>query len=507
MSSLLMTEESPETGLTNGRRGSARELLEVAIPLIISSGSVSLMHVVDRIYLTWWSLDALAAALPSGLCFWAAISLPMGIAVYTNTFVAQYAGAGRRGRLVASVWQGAYFAVLAGLLLLVLIPFTPALFRWMGHEPAVQVLEVEYFSVMLYGAAPMILSAVLSSFFSGRGRTRIVMAVNIVVALINIGLDYILIFGVDGVIAPYGVRGAAAATVVAQAASAVIFAWLVIKACREDHFPLWENWRFDRELTVRMLWYGLPNGFQFVVDISGFVVFIGLVGHLGKQELTATNLAFNLNSLVFIPMMGLSTAVMTLVGQRIGERRPELAVRTTWMAFLLSGLYMSVWAFLFLAVPDVVIAPFAAFAEIASFDELRPMVIVLLRFVVFYTFFDGMVIVFGASIRGAGDTRFSMWFSFAAAWLLMVAPVYLAFRWEALTLHFAWWAVTSYIVVLGIGFFARFLRGRWKSMSVIEHDDDVIEELTVPAMSTTPADAAAAATAAGQTHASGGNQD
>ncbi|MGE3999549.1 MAG: MATE family efflux transporter [Planctomycetaceae bacterium] len=483
-------------------RGSVRELLEVAVPLIISSGSVSLMHVVDRIYLTWWSLDALAAALPSGLCFWAAISLPMGIAVYTNTFVAQYNGAGRQGRLVACVWQGTYLALLTGLLMLGLLPFTAELFAWMGHEPAVQAYEVQYFSVMLYGAAPMILAAVLSSFFSGRGRTRIVMGVNLFVALVNVVLDYIMIFGVEGLIPPGGVRGAAAATVIAQAAAAAIFAWLVVKACREDGYPLWEHWRFDRELTGRMLWYGLPNGFQFVVDISGFVVFIALVGHLGKQELTATNLAFNLNSLAFIPMMGLSTAVMTLVGQRIGERDPELAVRTTWMAFLLSSVYMMAWAILFLIVPEVVLAPYAAFAEIESFAELRPIVVVLLRFIVLYSFFDAMVIVFGAAVRGAGDTKFSMWFSFAAGWLLMVLPVYLASRAGVLSLNLAWWSVTLYILVLGVGFLARFLRGGWKTMSVIEQDaePEIREELTIPAAAATPADAAAAAAAAGPAH-------
>ncbi len=498
MSPLTMPEDTAQES-QDDHRGSVRELLEVAIPLIISSGSVSLMHVVDRIFLTWWSVDALAAALPAGITFWTAIALPMGIGIYTNTFVAQYSGANRPGRLVASVWQGTYFVLFAGLLLLGLLPFTDDLFQWMGHESAVQALEIEYFSVMIYGATPMLLSAVLSSFFSGRGRTRVVMAVNLFVALLNIGLDYVLIFGVDGLIAPGGVRGAAIATVIAQTAAAVIFACLVIKACREEGFPLWQNWRPDRELIGRMLWYGMPNGFQFFVDIAGFAVFIGLVGHLGKESLTATNLAFNLNSLAFIPMMGLSTAVMTLVGQRIGERDAELAVRTTWLAFCLSSLYMAAWACIYLFAPDVILAPYAAFAEIESFERLRPIVTMLLRFIVLYSFFDAMLIVFGAAVRGAGDTRFSLVFSFIGAWLLMVLPVYLFTRAGTLTLPIAWSIITCYIFVMGIGFLARFQLGHWKSMSVIEHDADeeTVEELTLPVTATTPADAAAAVSAAG----------
>ncbi|MCA9076873.1 MAG: MATE family efflux transporter [Planctomycetaceae bacterium] len=502
MSPLTMTDESVTKSPPEDHRGSARELLEVAIPLMISSGSVSLMHVVDRIFLTWWSVDALAATLPAGITFWAAVSLPMGIGIYTNTFVAQYSGANRPGRLVASVWQGTYFVLFAGVLLLGLLPFTDDLFRWMGHESAVQVLEIEYFSVMIYGAAPMLLAAVLSSFFSGRGRTRVVMAVNLLVALVNIGLDYVMIFGVEGVIAPGGVRGAAIATVIAQAVAAAIFAGLVVKSCLEEGFPLWQSWRPDRDLIGRMLWYGMPNGFQFFVDIAGFAVFIALVGHLGKESLTATNLAFNLNSLAFIPMMGLSTAVMTLVGQRIGERDVELAVRTTWLAFYLSGLYMGAWGCVYLFAPDVILAPYAAFAEIESFERLRPIVTMLLRFIVLYSFFDAMLVVFGAAVRGAGDTRFSLVFSFICAWLLMVLPVYLLTRAGTLTLPIAWSVITVYIFVLGIGFLTRFQLGHWKSMSVIEHDrdEDPGEELTLPVTATTPADAAAAVSAAGGGH-------
>mgnify|MGYP003927364789 FL=1 len=81
-----------------------RELLQVAVPLILSSGSISLMHVVDRIFLTWYSPDALAAALPAGIMNWTLLALPVGLASYVNTFVAQYDGAGKRERVSQALW-------------------------------------------------------------------------------------------------------------------------------------------------------------------------------------------------------------------------------------------------------------------------------------------------------------------------------------------------------------------------------------------------------------------
>ena len=86
--------------------GSLRELLRIAVPLMISSGSVSVMHLANRMFLTWYSLDAVAAVLPAGILHWTIISLIFGTVQYANTFVAQYEGAGRRDRVAAAVWQG-----------------------------------------------------------------------------------------------------------------------------------------------------------------------------------------------------------------------------------------------------------------------------------------------------------------------------------------------------------------------------------------------------------------
>src|SRR5215218_5553285 len=86
--------------------GTVWELLRVALPLIISSGSLSLMHVVDRMMLTWFDVNALAASMPAGMFHWTALGFPLGVAVYTNTFIAQYQGSGRKERVAASLWQG-----------------------------------------------------------------------------------------------------------------------------------------------------------------------------------------------------------------------------------------------------------------------------------------------------------------------------------------------------------------------------------------------------------------
>ncbi|HVJ68278.1 MAG TPA: MATE family efflux transporter [Caulifigura sp.] len=478
------TPETPPPASETPDAGTVWELFRVALPLIVSSGSLSLMHVVDRMMLTWLDVNALAAAMPAGMFHWTALGFPMGVAVYTNTFIAQYQGSGRKDRVAASLWQGIWLALAFGVILLSSAPFLSRLFASLGHSPEVTRLEIEYFSVLCWGSAPMLLAITLSTFFSGRGQTRVVMYVDIAISILNAILAGLLIFGL-GPIPRMGIRGAAVATVTANVAGCIAFAYMIMKVNRDERYPFREQRRLDGELIRRMLRFGLPNGIQMLVDIAGYLMLVLFIGKLGTVELAATNLAFNLNALAFIPMLGLGTAVLTLVGRRIGEKRPDLAEKSVWRALFLAVSYVSLFALIYLVFPDVLLKPYAVeaskpeavmtaeqLAEFAKehppFEEVRPVVIQLLYFVAMYSVFDALAVIFGNAIRGAGDTRFSLIYTFLCGWFLMVIPSYLAVRYSSSPLWSCWWAVTANIAVLGTGLGLRFRSGKWKSMTVIE---------------------------------------
>ena len=454
-----------ESAFSSTDRGTVAEFLKVSIPLIISSGSISMMYICDRVFLTWYSQDALAAAMPAGLLHLSIASIALGVANYTNTFVAQYEGAGRKSRVAAVIWQGNYWSLFWGIGLLGLIPFASEIFTAIGHDQSVIPLEVKYFRVLCWGSLPMLVSANLACFFSGRGKTMEVMVINIFTTSINVGLDYCLIFGF-GPIPEMGITGAGLATISASLTSMLAFTALMF---RPDLSPyeLWKHRRFDLQLMRRYLRFGFPHGLAQLVDLSAFSAFILLVGKLGSDELTSTNLAFNINSLAFVPMLGIGIAVSTLVGQRIGEGRVDLAARSTWIAFAITGTYMVLFAIIYVVVPDLILKPYMMFSD-ESLEPVRDQVILLLRFVAVYTFFDAMVIVFGSAIRGAGDTRFAMIYSLVTSWLIMVLPTFLLWKWYDGDLRLSWTACTIWIIILGVGFLWRFLGGEWKSMSVIE---------------------------------------
>lgn len=447
--------------------GSLAELLTVAIPLIISSGSVSLMHSIDRVFLSWYSEAALAASMPAGLFNWMLMSLAYGTVLYVNTFVAQYHGAGRKDRVAASVWQGIYLALVFGLSLAAIAPFAALIFVRFGHEPEVQKLETLLFCYYSYGSSLILVNTVLTSFFSGRGAVTIVMWSNIVALCVNATLDYLLIFGVKGYLPALGVTGAAIATISGYVASCAFLVILIMRAKGISAYPFAKTFGFDRELTGRMLKHGFPTGIQMFVDIAGIMAFLLVVGSMGTIELAASNLAFSLNSLTFIPLMGLGIAVSTLVGQRIGERRPDLAERTAWMTFGLAFLYMAVWTGVYLGMPRVLMSPYLLHMG-SNKDTIASMTVVLLYYVCLYTFFDGCVTVFGGAIRGAGDTRFPMILTIVASIGVLLIPM-LVLGVYGTTLEIAWAVISLYIIVLGIGMFWRFMTGKWKHMTVMEH--------------------------------------
>lgn len=458
------------------RPGSLRELANVAVPLVLSCGSLSIMHVVDRIFLTWWSTDAVAAALPAGMIQWTAMSIAMGKATYVNTFVAQYEGAGQKQRVSESVWQGLYMALIWGGILLLGIPFAGTFFHWIGHVETVQKLEVDYFSILCLASGPALISTVLSCFYTGRSKTMVVMWVNLASVSVNIVLDYWLIFGA-GPIPEMGIKGAAIATVLANVCTVIFYAVIIFVNHETKEYGLFNNCRWNQDLFKRLIRYGFPNGMLYFVDVVGFTLFIVLVGRIGKTELAATTIAFNLNSLAFIPMMGVGTAVMTLVGTRIGERRPQLAVTTTWKAYAVSAAYMLFFAVIYVGLPELLLRPYEPKVVTAEFLEVKKMVIVLLRFAALFSFFDAMAVIFGSAIRGAGDTRFCLYYSLVTGWGIMVIPTFFIWMYSDEKLFYSWAACTSYIGVLGLGYLIRFQAGHWKKMRVIEdHFADPISE-------------------------------
>jgi len=435
----------------------------LTLPLVISTGSWSVMMFVDRMFLMWYSADMMAATMPAGMMYWSLICFPLGVASYVNTFVAQYFGAKRPDRIGAATWQGLRIGLYGTPLFLCMIPLAPTIFAWAGHDAQVQCYEVLYFQLLTFSAGGAVLSAGQAAFFTGRGVTRVVMLVDVAAMFLNMGLDYLWIFGRWG-FPSMGLEGAAYATVVSTWFKVLVFGWLMYREPVRLAYQLTTTRHFDRALFRRLFVFGGPNGLQFLVEGLSFSLIVLLMGRFGKEAMTASTLAFNVNSVAFVPMLGIGIATSTLVGQQLTGGRSDLAARATWTAFVFALIYTAVFGLLYLLAPDLLLIGHAAGVSPGEFGPVRDLTVVLLRFVAVYCLFDAMQMVFVGAIKGAGDT----WFVLVTTVLVSafgVAACWLASRWGLI----GWWyAVTGWICLLGVIYLGRFLQGRWRTMRVIE---------------------------------------
>ena len=155
-----------------------RELLAIALPLVLSAGFLTVQLCLDRIFLTWTGNDEAAASMPAVMLFSTLFGILQHTVQYTSVFVSQYIGAGRPERVGPVVWQSARLAVVGGFAFLLLIPLAGPLFELVGHAPEVATMEADYFRALCFAVPSAAVVAVVNAFFSGRGNTWTVFAVS-----------------------------------------------------------------------------------------------------------------------------------------------------------------------------------------------------------------------------------------------------------------------------------------------------------------------------------------
>ena len=280
--------------------------------------ATTVMEFTDRVFLANYSIDAIAAAMPAGIAVFLVLTLFTGVTAYLNVFIAQYTGAGSLLRIGPCMWQGIYFSIIAALVLMGLSFFADPIFQLAGHPPGVQQLESIYFRILCMGGGINVLGTGLACFFTGRGKTRPVMLISIAGMAFNIPLDYALINGI-WTFPEMGIRGAGIATVGSWTLIALLYVGLIFSPENERIFGILSRRAFDSELFLRILKKGVPAALQFTMDVLAFTFFIFLIGRLGEIELAVSNIAFSIQSIAFMPAIGFSIGLSTLVGQSLGR--------------------------------------------------------------------------------------------------------------------------------------------------------------------------------------------
>ncbi|WP_153555598.1 MATE family efflux transporter [Roseimaritima sediminicola] len=440
-------------------------VLRVALPLMISTGTFSLVLFIDRTLLLWYDGSAMSASMAAGNLFWSLLCLPFGIASMTGAFVAQYVGTGQRQRIGRLLWQAVWFTAGTIPLFVLFAILAPWMFRVTAQPESLIPMESLYLRILLVGAVGSVLETALSGFFSGTEQTQTIMWCSIATAILNVILDVALVFGI-GPFPEMGIVGAGIASAISFWFKALLFVLLIWQQADESVYGFVRGRVLDVPLLRRLLYFGLPAGLQFVVEAGGFTLIVLQIGSLGELPLRATTMAINFNMIAFIPLVGLSVAASVLVGRHLTESGPELAQRVVRSALVVALIYSAAWAGLYLFAPDTLLSLYRM-ADLGD-DSQQSLQLArgLLGFVAMYVLFDAIQLILAGALRGAGDT----WFVLLGTTVCSAAALTIGHVFEppSEALRWWWWMITAWIWMLAVAMMLRFLQGRWRTIDMID---------------------------------------
>lgn len=450
-----------------------KRLFSVALPLIITSASFTMLHFCDRMFLSWYSPQALQAVVPAGILSFTLISFFMALCAIANSFVAQYYGAEEYHNCSRAVVQSLFMALFSVPFIWLMIPVGIQLLAWSGHAPDVFEMEKTYLSIVLLGGLSVPLTAAASSFYGGRGRTRVIMGAHLVGNSTNVLLNWFLIFG-HGPFPAMGVTGAAIASLIAGFVAPSILLGLFFSRKNHKVYRTREMIRFDRKIFLRMLRFGLPSGIHMVLDIGSFSLFVLLLGRLGEVSFIASNIVLSVNMIAFMPAIGIGQAASVLVGQQMGRRDPVAAQTDAWRAAKVAWLYTLLINVTYLLFPEFYVQAFSRgdVGFVHVFETAR----ILLLLAAAWGLLEATNAVLSGALRGAGDTHFVMWFHTVVAWGVFALGEALIVLWLDWGVFAAWgWAVV-YFAILATGWIWRMRSGRWMRIELIERNATSVEQ-------------------------------
>ncbi len=436
-----------------------REVIRIAAPAVIVMSSYTIMGLVDTLIVGKLGTKQLAAVGMTSILIWCFYSLFNGTSKGITTFVSQYHGA-RSYRICGYLaWQGLYFSLISGIIIISIRFIGPILFQIINPPEEISIMAVTYFQTRLLEGIFISMNFAFYAFFLGVGNTRTPMKIAIAANILNAFLDIGFVFGKFG-LPEMGLKGAAIATVLASFFTMITYIIVFSSKYYAQKFNSKKVPRFNFYQIRRILRIGIPMGIQFFMDIFAFFVFTIIISRLGILQLAANHIALQILSVSFMPAIGISMAATTLVGQYIGAGKHELAKISANTSLQISLAYAFFIAVLFISIPSELVSVFRKDPDIIKYGTL------ILKIAAVFQIFDAISITSVGALKGAGDAKWVMWASIGYAWLLFIPLAYFLGIVMKLGIIGAWAGATVYIITLSISYLTRFRMEKWKEIKI-----------------------------------------
>ncbi len=459
--------------LTKYKEGSLRELFYISFPLMISSLGSLMMIFVDRCFLAHYSLSALNASVNAGTLAWAFLWGVAMITAMSEVFVGQYNGAQKYDRIGIPVWQMIWISIFS------LAFFLPAAF-FLGpviftHSPYSD-LEIQYFKYMMMCGPFYPLMTALAGFYVGQGKTRFIIYLAVCANILNMVLDWILIFGIKGIVPEMGIKGAAISTCIGSAFQVIVIFFMFIKKTNREKYGS-NKWKINFSALKKCFSIGLPQGLFYTLEILGLSVFFLLMTSMGEKYITISSICQSIILLLSFFLEGLSRGITAIAGNFIGGRRYDILKKLLRSAIFLQLIFYLVVGSIVLLKPQPLISFFFSFENntLVNFP-FHSSLYTCLIFAFIFLFFEGIRWVYAGILIAAGDSFFLLLWSLSI-WLFFIAPVFIFVNCLKCSVETAWVLYALYSCLLCSVYGLRYKRGKWRGLNLIEEKFQPLDEM------------------------------
>jgi putative MATE family efflux protein len=446
--------------------GSSRsQILTLAWPVILNNLLLTFVWIVDMMMVGRLGPQAVAAVGVSGQMFNMVMVISLAVSNGTIALVARYIGAEEPEQANTVLGQSLVLGTILSIpLMLPGILAAENLFEFFGAEAEVVDVGVPYLRLVLLGTPLIVAALVVSSALRGAGDTKTPLVISVAANVINLILNYALIFGKFG-LPRLEVFGAGIATLIAFFIEAVAFVLVVWKGDLVLSLPR-KLFRLEKDIVRKILRIGSPTALESGCIQGGMLWYMSIISLYGTDPLAAYLIGVSIMSLSFMPGFGFSVAASTLVGQSLGAKEPEKAAAYGWEAMRLGAIVMFlIGVVLFVAAQPIgliyvdeesVIAYIVIFVRILAMCQL------------------GMAVTFtltGALI-GAADTRWPLYASFVGMFLIRIPLAIVAAYVLGVSITCGVSITWVWMITLADHYgraailFHRFLSGKWKKTEV-----------------------------------------
>ena len=395
--------------------------LKLAIPVITALLGHTFVQLVDNIMVGQLGTAELAAVSLGNSFVFIAMSLGIGFSTAITPLLAEADASNNISDGKNAFKHGLILCTILSVLLFLIILLLKPVMYYMDQPKEVVELAIPYLNLVALSLIPLIVFQALKQFSDGLSSTKYPMYATILANVINIILNYLLIFGTFG-FPKLGITGAAIGTLFSRIIM-VYFLWMIFK--KKDKFkPYITGFNFkkiEKKITNKLFDLGFPSALQMFFEVGIFTAAIWISGVLGKNPQAANQIALNLSSMTFMVGIGLSVAAMVRVGNQKGLSDFVSLRRIAYSILFLTFLIEIVFASFFLIFRDWLPTLYLNNNELLNLSDNSEVILIaskLLLVAAFFQIFDGLQVVILGALRGLQDVKIPALITFISYWII-----------------------------------------------------------------------------------------